>query len=430
MSQIIEADLTWVHGRFEDGVQVAVGADGRIEAVGALARPVDRRLRNMALLPGFVDVHSHAFQRGLRGLGERFPAGAGSFWTWRLAMYELVERLDAEAFHRLCVQAFREMLRSGITTVGEFHYFHHSSGTTDWAFDRLILRAAREAGIRIVLLNTYYRTGGIGRPLESAQRRFDGVSAATYWERMDALAAELDPVIQHLGAAAHSVRAVTPDDIAALHAETVRRGLSFHLHVEEQRQEIAECEAAYGCRPMTLLNAILGTADNVTAVHCTHTAPDDMVRFLERGGSVCVCPLTEGNLGDGIPDLAAVLGAGDRLSLGTDSNARIAMPEEMRWLEYVQRLRGERRGVLRAENGELARPLLEIATRGGARALGLDAGRIGVGALADFVALDLTAPELAGCDAETLPEGFVFGAGTRAVGQICVAGRWLSLVGA
>ena len=424
VAHVIEADLTWVNGRFEDGIQVAVGVEGRIEAVGALARPVDRRLRSTALLPGFVNAHSHAFQRGLRGRGERFPVGAGSFWTWRQAMYELVERLDTPAFTALCMQAFREMRRSGITTVGEFHYVQHTAGTADWAFDRLLLRAAREAGLRIVLLDTYYRTGGIGRPLEAAQWRFDGESLTAYWDHFDALIAELDPATQHLGVAAHSIRAVSPDDIAALHDEALRRGLPFHIHVEEQRQEIADCEAAYGRRPMALLNAVLGTAHNVTAVHGTHTAPDDMAAFLERGGAVCVCPLTEANLGDGIPELAAALAVPSRLSLGTDSNARIAMPEEMRWLEYAQRLRAERRGILRTGDGKLARTLLDIAMRGGAAALGVDAGRIAAGAFADFVTLDLTAPELAGCEAETLPEAFVFGAGTRVIGRTCVGGNW------
>jgi formimidoylglutamate deiminase len=422
---VIEADLTWTGEAFRSGIQVVVGADGLIANVGELGQPVDVRLRGEALMPGFVNVHSHAFQRALRGRGERFPAGAGSFWTWRGAMYSLVQGLGAEAFYAVSLQAFREMLRSGITTVGEFHYFHHArEPEMDWNFDRLILRAARETGIRLVLLNTYYRTGGIGRRREPAQLRFDGGSPAAYWAQMDALAAELTPETQHLGAAAHSVRAVSPDEIAALHAEATRRGLVFHLHLEEQRQEVDECFAAFGRRPMALLNEIVDTASNITAVHCTHTAADDMRRFLAQGGGVCVCPLTEGNLGDGIPDLAQVLAADNRLSLGTDSNARIAMPEEMRWLEYAQRLRAERRGVLAPEDGDLARVLLQAALRGGARALGLDAGRLAPGALADFATIDLAAPELDGCDEDMLAAALVTGAGASVIRRTCVAGRW------
>src|SRR5262245_11930716 len=169
---VLEADLTWTGERFESGVRVAIGPDGRITGVGALKDAVGERLKGQALLPGFVNAHSHAFQRGLRGRGERFPAGSGSFWTWREAMYGLVGSLDADAFESLCLRTFREMRRAGITTVGEFHYFHHGPEETGWAFDERVLAAASAAGIRIALLEVYYKTGAIGQPLEGAQRRF------------------------------------------------------------------------------------------------------------------------------------------------------------------------------------------------------------------------------------------------------------------
>src|SRR6185503_7051683 len=148
---VLEADLTWTGARFESGVRVAIDADGRITAVGALREAPSERLPGLALLPGFVDAHSHAFQRGLRGRGERFPKGAGSFWSWREAMYALVESLDARSLHALSLQAFREMLAAGITTVGEFHYVHHELGRGDWTLDEAVLAAARESGIRLVL---------------------------------------------------------------------------------------------------------------------------------------------------------------------------------------------------------------------------------------------------------------------------------------
>jgi formimidoylglutamate deiminase len=422
--QVVEADLTWTGARFEPGIQVAITADGRIDAVGQLARTPTRRLAGQALLPGLVNVHSHAFQRGLRGRGERFPAGSGSFWTWREAMYELVESLDAPAFVRLCRRAFGEMLDAGITTVGEFHYLHHTRGTTDWAFDRLVLEAAREAGIRIVLLNAYYRAGGIGRPMQPAQRRFDALSPAAYWEQMERLATELDSPMQHFGTVAHSIRAVSIGEIRALHQEAVRRGLVFHMHVEEQALEIAECLAAHGCRPMELLSRDLQVAGNLTAVHCTHTDSDDMARFLETGGTVCICPLTEANLGDGLPGLAPIHAAGGRLSLGTDSNARICFLEEMRWLEYGQRLKGQSRGVLADGGGHVARALLEIATVGGAQALGVETGRIERGRWADLAAVDLNHPAVTACDEDTLLDALVFGAGHEVVWGTCVGGSW------
>ena len=447
MPAVYEADLTWIGGAFRPGARVAVGEDGRIADVSPIVSPIASpivspiaspsggedasrtpvvRLRNRALLPGFVDAHSHAFQRGLRGRGEDFPAGQGSFWTWREAMYDLVERLDPAGFRALCVQAFREMRAAGITTVGEFHYVHHlDPDRLDWTFDDLVVAAAAEAGIRLVLLQAFYRTGGIGQELQGGQRRFAVPTAALYWEQMDRLAGRLDPRTQSLGAVVHSLRAGSPDDLAAVYDEARRRDLVFHIHVEEQRREIADALAYYGRHPMDLLLTTLGTATDVTAVHCTHTSAEDLERFLAGGGTVCLCPLTEGNLGDGVPDLPRIRDLGGPFCLGGDSHARISMLENLRWLEYGQRLRSESRGVLRrGEEGRVAPGLLQAATLHGALALGLEAGEIAPGCWADFVAVDLAAPELAGWTPDTLPEALVFGAGNRVIAGTCVGGVW------
>ncbi len=422
-SQVIEADLTWTGARFEPGVRISLDPDGRIAAVGPLALPATLRLGRCALLPGFVNVHSHGFQRALRGRGERFPRGAGSFWSWREAMYDLVASLDRDSARRAYVGAFAEMRDAGITTVGEFHYLHHAGEELDYAFDAVVLEAARAAGIRLVLLNAFYATGGIGRPLAGAQRRFRSAGLAGYWAQMDRLEAGRDPRLQTLGVVAHSIRAVPLEDIAALHAEAVRRELRFHMHVEEQVAEIEECVAAYGRRPMATILDALAIEGNLTAVHCTHTDPGEMARFLAAGGTVCVCPLTEGNLGDGLPALDLVHRAG-ALSLGTDSNARIGFIEEMRWLEYGQRLRLMQRGVLVNGEGSVARTLLHTATAGGAAAVGVDAGRIEAGCWADLVAVDLGAPALADLDREQLLDGLVFGAGESVVRGTAVGGVW------
>jgi formimidoylglutamate deiminase len=196
------------------------------------------------------------------------------------------------------------------------------------------------------------------------------------------------------------------------------------MHVEEQRAEIEESVAAYGAPPMAVLLRTLPSAEGVVAVHCTHTGAADLAAFVDAGGAVCVCPLTEANLGDGLPDLAALAERPGRLCLGTDSNARISMLEEMRWLEYGQRLRRETRGALAAADGTVARGLLAAATSGGAAALGVRAGAIEPGRWADFAALDLDVPELANCDDDTLLEAWVFGAGDRTVAASCVGGRW------
>jgi formimidoylglutamate deiminase len=421
---ILEADQTWTGEAFESGIQIRIGDDGRIAEVGRLGLAPTLRLADRALLPGFVSAHSHAFQRGLRGRGERFPAASGSFWTWREAMYGLVAGLDADTFEALCLRTFREMRRAGITTVGEFHYLHHGPEEDGWAFDERVLRAASAAGIRIALLEVYYRTGAIGQPLEGAQRRFGAPSSAAYWEQMDRLAGLLDPRRQTLGASVHSLRAASPEDLRAVYEEARLRDLVFHIHVEEQRREIEDCLAYYGRRPMELLLQALGTATDITAVHCTHTQPEDMERFLAGGGTVCICPLTEANLGDGIADLPFLQERNGAVCLGSDSNARISPLEEMRWLEYGQRLSTQSRGVLRDDNGQVARTLLQAATTAGAQALGIEAGQIAPNTWADLVAIDLTTPTLAGWEPETLLESLLFGAAEEAIAGTCVGGEW------
>lgn len=423
--RILEADWTWTGQKFESGCQIAIDANGNIERIGRLSQPPAERLQGQALLPGMINTHSHAFQRGLRGRGDVFPAGVGTFWSWREAMYRLVEELDAEPFHRLCVQAFREMLATGTTSVGEFHYFHHTRATTDYAFDRIVMDAAKEAGIRMVLLLTYYRTGGVGQPLQGGQLRFATASPEEYWAQMDRLAPHLDSSTQTMGAVAHSIRAATPHEIAALHAESIRRKLPFHIHVEEQRKEVEDARACYGATPMALLTRSIRDCSNVTAIHCTHTEPRDMETYLDQGGNVCLCPLTEGNLGDGIPSLAPVHRAGGRICLGSDSNNRISMFEDMRWLEYGQRLSEETRGVLRPADGHLARTLFEAATQGGASALGLSTGAIAAGTPADFFTVDLNTPALAGWTPDTLLDSMIFGADPSIVQATAVGGKWV-----
>ncbi len=422
--QVFQGDWTWTGESFESDVQIAVDERGKIMDVGPLGLKPTMRFPRHALLPGFVNTHSHAFQRGLRGKGESFPEGAGSFWTWREAMYRLVQEIDSDAFYRLCLQTFREMRTAGITTVGEFHYFHHSGDASDYAFDELALRAAAAVGIRIVLLNAFYKTGGIGQPLSAPQQRFRTESPEAYWEHLDSLRDKLDSNTQTLGTVVHSIRAAKPDDIAALHLESVKRSLPFHIHVEEQRKEIEDSITSYGKPPMALLHGVLSGCANVTAIHCTHTDPHDMERFLDAGGRVCLCPLTEANLGDGIPALPGRHAIEGRIALGTDSNARICMTEEMRWLEYGQRLANQARGVHTDARGRSAPALLRIATENGAASLGIEAGRLVPGTFADFVAVDLANPSLRGCDETTLLESFIFGSGNDAIAGTCVGGKW------
>ncbi|TVQ31561.1 MAG: formimidoylglutamate deiminase [Phycisphaeraceae bacterium] len=424
-TRIIEADLTWTGDGFARGVQVAVGDDGRIEQVGALGVPPTERLEKRALLPGMVSAHSHAFQIGLRGMGERFPGGAGSFWTWRDAMYGLVELMDAKRLRRLCLRAFREMLSQGITTTGEFHYLRHDVSRAGFAFDEVILDAAAEAGVRLCLLCSHYSQGGFGKPLLGGQVRFASGDVEAYWKQLDHLSTRIDAHTQSLGASVHSLRAATLEELALVHTESKRRGMVFHIHIEEQRREIQQCIDAHDAAPMALLCERLEIDERFTAVHCTHTDPTEMERFIEMGGRVCICPLTEANLGDGVADVPGILGSEGRICIGTDSNARICMAEELRWLEYVQRLSGEERGVVTDDAGRLAPALIRVGATEGAAALGVESGAIEAGLHADFFTLDLDHPTLAECDDESLAEAWLLGSDGGAVAETCVGGRWV-----
>lgn len=436
--QIIQPELTWTGERFERDVQIKVNSDGVIEDVGQLNEQPTQTLTNRALIPGFINAHSHAFQRGLRGRGETFPEGAGSFWSWREAMYDLVQRMDEELIYTLSKQAFTEMLDAGVTTVGEFHYLHHDETEAGYAFDEIVLKAAADAGIRIVLLNVCYMTGGLdqpGQPLEGGQKRFGSPDLDTFWHQFDTLRDSINhnsnnntkttTAMQSLGVAAHSIRAMPIEHIQHMHEEATRRHVPFHMHVEEQPKEIDDCVHRYGKPPMALLNEHLQINPMFTAVHCTHTADADMDDFLSSGGKVCICPLTEANLGDGLAHVPQIHKHGGHITLGTDSNARIDMIEEMRWLEYGQRLAGQCRGVITDPRDEIAPALLNCATTNGARALGTKAGAIKRGSVADFVSIHLETPTLMGWDDETLLAAILCGAsGSDIMDAVCVAGKW------
>lgn len=423
---ILEAELTWSRGKLERGLQVEILDDGTIGRVGrALSSTPERRPRE-ALFPGFVNAHSHAFQRILRGKAERYGAATSTFWRWREEMYRAVADLDPEKMRTVSRLAFREMLRSGITTVGEFHYVHHLAGSSGFEMDHAVVEAAREAGIRLVLLNVCYMTGDVGKPLQGAQLRFESPSVEEFLRASERLDALLDPRSQTLGLVAHSLRAVPIEAVEEIHRRARHEGRVFHMHVEEQEKEIEQCLAHYGRTPLAFLHERLELGPETTAVHCTHSSDEDLERFLATGANVCLCPLTEANLADGIAP-TRLSRAPRQLSLGTDSNLRIDFPEEMRLLEYAQRLREERRGIFVAEDGSVAARLLSIATEGGARSLGTKGGRIETGHLADFVALNLDAPSLTrfeGVADDELATAFVLGAGVLAISRIAVGGRW------
>ena len=424
MERLIEPTMVWDGTAFRRGLRVGIDAQGRITAVGA-DLPGDPERLSGALLPGFVNAHSHAFQFGLRGVAETFPEDPSTFWGWREAMYELVDTLDADRCRALSAASFREMISHGFTSVGEFHYVRHAGSGDDHrhSLDHAVLDAATETGIRLRLLVACYLTGDLATPLGGAQARFDAESVDHYLRRLDDLVATIDDPRHTVGVVAHSVRAVAIEDIVRLHQASVERHLPFHIHLEEAPKEIETCRAVHGTTPMRLLLDHGVVSDNVVAVHCTHTEPEDMRDYVAAGGRVCLCPVTEANLGDGIADLPVMVEAGASLSVGTDLNSRTDPLEELRWLEYVQRLARQRRGVVRGVDGDVGRALLEIGTVGGADALDLQVGRIEPGHWADCLLCDLDHPSIAGADDEQLASALVFSGQRDALKQVMIGGE-------
>jgi formimidoylglutamate deiminase len=417
--KILEPDLVWVGGALQSGYQVEISDDGTFGRIAPLLGKSTERLHRQALLPGMVNAHSHAFQRGLRGKAESFGGGSGTFWSWREEMYRLANALDAERFHRLSVLAFKEMLQAGITTVGEFHYMHHLGGSHGYELDDALVRAAKEAGIRLVALDVCYLSGDVSRPLGEEQTRFGSRSVDVFLESAERLGRLLE-ARQSLGFAAHSIRAVPIEALVELHEAAREKNLVFHMHIEEQPREIEAALSHYGKRPLALLLDHLEIGPELTAVHCTHSESDELLRFLATGANVCVCPLTEASLADGIPPV--LLSQSSNVSLGTDSNLRIDFNEEMRLLEYAQRLREGRRGVFTGRDGSVAERLFRNATEGGARSLGVRTGRVEEGYAADFFTLNLDAPALAEVPVEELLTAFVFGGDKSAISAAAVGG--------
>ncbi len=411
--------LTYVDGALH--ADLAVSLDGaRIAAVGparTLRQGPDDTLEPLpgrALLPGFVNAHSHAFQRGLRG-HVQYADGGDSFWTWRERMYTLATSLDPESVERVSALAFAEMLSAGFTCVGEFHYLQHQPDGAPYAdpdeLARRVLAAASGVGIRIVLLRVAYARAGFEVDPNPRQRRFldrdpDACLAALARLRADGHAVGLAP---------HSVRACP--------AEWLRAFASFdgpiHAHVDEQPGEIAQSLAEHGRRPIHVFEDAGLLGPRFTAVHLTHPDDAEIATLRAAGGGVCACPTTELDLGDGFLPIERLEGV--PLSLGTDSHASIDPFAELRLVDWTARARLGRRAVLAHDPhpDALAARLIDAGTRGGARALGVDAGEIAPGRLADLITIDLDHVALR--DARPLP-AIVFAGHPGLVREVWVDG--------
>lgn len=394
--------------------RVRVTLDGeRIAAVEA-GGEADGAERFGAAVPGLCNLHSHAFQRAMAGLGEVRGRSDDSFWTWREVMYRFAGNIGPEAMAAIAAMAFVEMLESGFVRVGEFHYLHHQPNGEPYAdlaeIGARLAGAAAETGIGLTLLPVLYQDGGFGgAPAGDGQRRFvnsvDRYAALVAASRR-AVAGLPDGVV---GVAPHSLRAVGPEALG----EAIALGDGpIHIHIAEQQREVDDCLAWSGARPVEWLLDHAPVDAHWCLVHATHMT-DHETRLLAASGAVAgLCPLTEASLGDGIFNGRVFVEAGGRYGIGSDSNVLIDAGQELAALEYSQRLAHRQRNVLAAGEGSTGRALFDAAVAGGAQALGAASGRIEVGAPADFVALDLTHPSCAGRRGDALLDAWVF-AGQR-----------------
>ncbi len=363
------------------------------------------RLGGDLCIPGFVNAHSHAFHRALRGVSE---TASGSFWTWRDLMYKVAGVLDPDSYRELATLVYVEMLLAGYTAVGEFHYLHHGPNGAPYddrnEMGRSVTSAARAAGIRLTLLDACYLQAGVdGTPLSGVQLRFGDGSGGAWSERVSSLL-ESDLAtgpgnLARFGVAAHSVRATPPQAIKTVAALAASEDLPLHVHLSEQRQENEECLKVLGLTPADLLHDCGALTSRTTAVHATHLTTRDLGRLGLASCGVCACPTTERDLGDGISPYLELSDAGAVLSIGSDSHAVIDPFEETRAIELDERLSSERRGMWKVV------PLLAAGTSGGSRALGWPAGGIQVGAAADIVGISFESLRMAGRLAAGEPRG-------------------------
>lgn len=410
-------------------VALDVAPDGTILAVSPGAAPNGAEVLDGPVVPGMPNLHSHAFQRAMAGSAERRARGGDDFWAWRDAMYALAASLEPDALYALARDAYRAMLVAGYTAVAEFHYLHRDPRGA-WYADRAatsraLIAAARDAGIAICLLPALYAHADAGgAPLHPRQRRFasgvDDVLAIAAALRADH-ANDADVVV---GACAHSLRAVTPDELHAL-LDGAPRDVPVHLHAAEQTREVDAVQAALGARPVAWLLANCDVGARWCLVHATHLDAAERDALARSGAVAGLCPTTEANLGDGVFPLAPYLAAGGALGIGSDSNVSIAPVEELRWLEYGQRLVTRRRLVAAPSPGaSCGETLYAAAARGGARACGLAAGTLAAGQRADLVVLDDRAAPLAGAPPSELLDRYVFAADRAAPRHVMVRGRW------
>jgi formimidoylglutamate deiminase len=432
------ADAALLPDGWASDVLLEIAVDGSLAAVtpNAAGLPGARHAARAAgpVLPGMPNLHSHAFQRAMAGLTERAGQGGAedSFWSWRQVMYGFVDRLTPQQVEAIAAQLYVEMLKAGYTAVAEFHYLHHDQEGRPYAdpaeMSERVIAAARHAGIGITHLPVLYAQGGFGgQPPKPGQRRFlHGLDA--YLGLLEELRRRhrADPQFR-LGIAPHSLRAVTPELLANAVAglDALDGEAPIHIHIAEQVREVEECLTWSRQRPVEWLLDHQPVGPRWCLVHATHMTAGETERLARCGAVAGLCPTTEANLGDGFFPAIAYRAAGGAIGVGSDSHISVSPVEELRWLEYGQRLLERRRNRLAGRSGSVGADLYAAALAGGATALGRPVGSLAAGARADLLVLDPEHPALVGKSGDRLVDSFVFAGNSNPVRDVMVGGRWV-----
>ncbi|MFG6459625.1 formimidoylglutamate deiminase [Roseateles sp. BYS96W] len=425
----LHAPLAWVDGGWQRDVLLTVDGTGHWSEITVnRPAPPDAEKLGGPLIPSLVNAHSHAFQRAFVGLAERRDSGQDDFWSWRDRMYALALRISPQQLRAVASQLYAEMLRGGYTQVCEFHYLHHAAAgqVLDDELDMAwaLAAAAEEVGIGLTLLPVAYTRSGFGASgLRPEQHRF-AASADWVWRACQRIQAAGLPRV-NAGVALHSLRGVSADDLHRLMTLVGAADLPIHIHIAEQTAEVADCLAATGQRPLQWLAAQGRLDARWQLVHATHAQPDEIEAVAASGAGIVLCPGTEANLGDGLTDLPGWLRAGVPMTVGSDSQVTRGWVEELRWLEYGQRLQLRQRNVASLPGGQpsSAARLFDAAVQGGARAAGFAAWGLTPGARADALVLNRDADALRGLPDDMLLDAVVFGSNGSPWHSVWVAGR-------
>lgn len=427
--KVLWANQALTTSGWQRNVRIEIDENGRIAAIQADSEaPSDATSKTDILLPAISNLHSHAFQRSMAGLTERRgPDPRDTFWTWRQLMFRFLDQLTPDHVEAIAAFVQMEMLEAGYANNTEFHYLHHRPGGR--LYDNIAEMAERIAaateitGIGLTLLPVHYQYGGCDkRPLGPGQIRFgnDPDQFAKLYEESVRAIKNL-PADTVMGVAPHSLRAVGREDLLA--TSLLSKDGPIHMHLAEQLAEVDEVRESWGKRPTEWLLENADVNANWCLIHCTQMEEHETLELAKTGAVAGLCPITESSLGDGIFDGVRYLNAGGVIGVGSDSNIRISLSEELRTLEYSQRLRDNSRAALATEQKSTARRIYDAAAKGGAQAAGRDAGRIEVGALADLMALDGSAVDLIGRTGDTILDTYIFAGDDRMVRDVWSAGR-------